>query len=53
MARIKDALAATEEARVVAEEVRRKAEFKAARLEVDRTSLLLELGVAKDEVSSL
>ena len=35
------------------EEARRKADSKAARLEVHRTSLLLELGTAKDEVSSL
>ena len=36
-----------------AEEARRKAEVVAARLEVERTPLLLEIGVAKDEVSSL
>ena len=35
------------------EEARRKAKAKAARLEVERTSLLLEIGAAKDEVSSL
>ena len=46
MARVRDALA-------VAEEAKRKAEAKIARLEVKRTSLLLELGVAKDEVFSL
>ena len=53
LARVKDALAAVEEARVVAVEARRKAESEVARLEVDWTSLLLELGTVKDEVSSL
>ena len=53
LARVKDALAAAEEARVVVEEARCKAESEAARLEVDLTSLLLKLGTAKDEVSSL
>ena len=46
MARVQDAL-------VVAEEVRRKAEAEVASLEVERTSLLLEVGATKDEVSSL
>ena len=41
------------EARAVVEEAMRKAEAKAARLEVKQTSLLLEIGAAKDEVSSL
>ena len=45
-ARVQDAL-------VVAEEARRKAETKDTRLEVERTSLLLEILAAKDEVSSL
>ena len=35
------------------EEVRRKAKAKATPLEVERTSLLLEIEAAKDEVSSL
>ena len=35
------------------EEAKRKAEAKTSRLEVKRTSLLLEVGEAKDEVSSL
>ena len=35
------------------EEAKRKAEVEAARLEVERTFLLLEIGAAKDEVSSL
>ena len=46
LARVQDALAATEEAS-------RKAEAKAARLEVERTSLMLDIRAAKDEVSSL
>ena len=46
-------LAATEEAKAAAEEARRKTEAKVARLEVKRTSLLLEIGTTKDEVSSL
>ena len=53
LARVKDALAATEEARAVAEEARFKAESETARLEVDRTSLLLVFETVKDEVSSL
>ena len=53
LARVKDALAVVEEARDVVEEARRKAKSEAARLEVDRTSLLLELRTVKDEVSSL
>ena len=35
------------------EEARRKAEAKVTRLKVERTSLMLEIGVAKDEVSTL
>ena len=34
------------------EEARRKVEAEATRLEVEWTSLLLEIGAAKDEVSS-
>ena len=45
-ARVQDALTFTEEAK-------RKAETEAAILEFERTSLLLEIKVAKDEVSSL
>ena len=37
----------------VAEETRRKAEAGAAGLEVERTSLLLDIGAAKNEVSYL
>ena len=51
--RVQDALATTEESRAIAEEVRHKAKAEAARLEVERTSLLLEIGEAKDKVSSL
>ena len=53
LARVKDALAAIEETRAVAKEARCKVKSEAARIEVDRTSLLLELGTTKDEVSSL
>ena len=42
-----------EEAKTVAEEARRKVEFEAARVEVDRMSFLLKLGMIKDEVCSL
>ena len=52
LARLQDALVAIEEAMAVAEEARRKAEAKAAHLEVERMSFLLEIGAAKDEVSS-
>ena len=38
---------------MVAEEARRKAKDETSGLEVERMSLLLELGVAKDEVSFL
>ena len=38
---------------MVAKEAKRKAEAKTAQLEVERMSLLIELGAAKDEVSSL
>ena len=53
LARVKDALAAAEEVREVVEEARRIFEPEASRLEVNQTSLLLELRTAKDEVSSL
>ena len=52
-ARAEDDLARVQEALMVVEEARRKAEAETACLEVERTSLLLKLGVAKDEVSSL
>ena len=48
-----DKLARVQDALAVVEEARRKVEADAALLEVERTSLLLEIGVAKDEVSSL
>ena len=51
--RVQGALAVTEEAKAVVVEARRKAEVKATRLEVDWMSLLLDLGMTKDEVSSL
>ena len=46
LARVQDAL-------VIAEEARRKVEAKVASLEVEQTSLLLEVGATKDEVSTL
>ena len=46
-------MVAAEEARAVVEKARCKAEAETARLEVEQTSILLEIGVAKDEVSSL
>ena len=48
---VKDDLTKVQVALAIAEEARHKAE--AANLEVGRTSLLHEIGVAKDEVSSL
>ena len=53
LARVQDAMATMKEARAVVEEVERKAEAKAVYLEVERTSLQLEIGAAKDEVSFL
>ena len=50
---MEDDLARVQEALVVVEEAKRKAKAETSRLEVERTSLLLELGAAKDEVSSL
>ena len=43
-------LAKVQEALVAMEEARHKAEVEIARLEVELKSLLLELGVAKDEL---
>ena len=50
---VEDNLASVQDALVIAEEARRKSEAKVAHLEVERTSLLLEIGMTKDEVSSL
>ena len=52
-ARVEGDLAKVQEALVVAKEARLRAEVKTSSLKVERTSLLLELGAAKDEVSSL
>ena len=52
-ARAKDDFARVQEALAVAKEARRKVEADTSRLEVERTSLLLDLKAAKDEVSSL
>ena len=49
----KDKLARVQDAMAVAKEARWMAEAEVARLEVERTSLMLEIGAAKDEVSSL
>ena len=46
-------LTKAQDALAVVEEARCKAEAEATRLEVERTSLLLEIRAAKDEVSSL
>ena len=46
-------LARVQNALVVAEEAKRKAENKASRLANERVSLLLELGTCKDEVSAI
>ena len=42
-----------QDALLVTEEARRKVEAEVACLEVEQTSLLLEVGVTKDEASSL
>ena len=52
-ARAKEDLARVQEALAAIKEGRRKAEVGTARLEVEQTYLLLELGATKDEVSSL
>ena len=53
LASVQDTLAAVEQDMRVGEEARRKAEAEAARLEVEQMSLLLEIGMVKDVVSSL
>ena len=52
-ARAENELARVQDALTVAEEAKRKVETEAAHLEVEHTSFLLEIGVVKDEVSSL
>ena len=52
-ARVEGDLAEVQEALTTAEEARSRAEAKTALLEVERMSLLLKFGAAKDEVSSL
>ena len=52
-ARADDDLARVQDGLAVAEKVKGKAEVETAHLEVERTSLLLELGAAKEKVSSL
>ena len=51
-ARAEDKLAKVQGALAVTEEVRRKVEAEVTFLEVERTSILLEVGVTKDELSS-
>ena len=50
---MEDDLPKVQEALAVAKEARCKVEAKTSGLEVERTSILLELDVAKDEVSFL
>ena len=50
---VEDELARVQDALTVVEEARHMDEAEVARLEVERTSLLLEIGATKDEVSSL
>ena len=50
---VEDKLARVQDALAVVEEARQKAEPEVARLKVEQTSILLEIGAAKDEVSSL
>ena len=50
---VESELARVQNALMVAEEARRKAEDNASRLSVERVSLLLELGTCKDEVSAI
>ena len=49
----KDKLARVQDALAVANEAKHKAEAEAVLLEVERTSLLLDIGAVKNEVSSL
>ena len=51
--RVEDDLVRVQEALAVTEDAKRKAEVETACLEVEWTSLLLELGAAKNKVSSL
>ena len=48
-----DDLAKAQSTLAIAEEAKRKEKAESTRLEVERTSLLLEIGAAKDEVCSL
>ena len=53
LAKVQDALVVMEEAKVVAKEAKREAKAEVGLLDVEQTSLLLEIGVAKDKISSL
>ena len=50
---VESELARVQNALAISEEARRKAGSEATQLEVDQTSILLELGMAKDEVFSI
>ena len=51
--RAEDNLVRVKDSLVIAKEAKRKAEAGVARLEVERTLLMLEVGATKDKVSSL
>ena len=53
LAKVQDALVATEEAKAVSEKAKHKDEAEVASLEVEKMSLLLEIGASKEEISSL
>ena len=53
LARVQHTLEAAKETRAIVEEARSKAKAKATCLEVKLTSLLLQIEMAKDKVSSL
>ena len=52
-AKVESELARVQSALPVSEEARRKAEYEASCLAIERVSLLLELGTSKDEMSAL
>ena len=51
--RVEDDLARVQATLTITEEARRKVEVEDARLEVEQTSIMLEIGATKDEVFSL
>ena len=52
-ARVEDDLARAQSSLATVEEAKRKVKIKTSSLEVEGTSVLLEIGAAKDEVCSL